>query len=85
MKLKKGNSIKASFGFGLLDIYFIKKREREEDRFLLNYQLSIANQLFPKIKNSNSAAEKLMHRYFRSALNISEINTTTLQRLKENL
>ena len=62
-----------------------KEAGREEDRLLLNYQLSIANQLFPKIKNSNSAAEKLMHRYFRSALNISEINTTTIQRLKENL
>ena len=58
---------------------------REEDRLLLNYQPSIANQLFPRIKNSNSAAEKLMHRYFRSALNISEINTTTLKRFKENL
>ena len=62
-----------------------KEAGREEDRLLLNYQPAIANQLFPKIKNSNSAAEKLMHRYFRSALNISEINTTTLQRLKENL
>ena len=62
-----------------------KEAGREEDRLLLNYQLSIANQLFPKIKNSNSAAEKLMHRYFRSALNISEINTTTIQRFKENL
>ena len=62
-----------------------KEAGREEDRLLLNYQLSIAKQLFPKIKNSNSAAEKLMHRYFRSALNISEINTTTLQRFKENL
>ena len=62
-----------------------KEAGREEDRLLLNYQLSIANQLFPKIKNSNSAAEKLMHRYFRSALNISEINTTTVQRFKENL
>ncbi len=62
-----------------------KEAGREEDRLLLNYQLSIANQLFPRIKNSNSAAEKLMHRYFRSALNISEINTTTVQRFKENL
>ncbi len=62
-----------------------KEAGREEDRLLLNYQLSIAKQLFPKIKNSNSAAEKLMHRYFRSALNISEINTTTVQRFKENL
>ena len=32
-----------------------KEAGREEDRLLLNYQLSIANQLFPKIKNSNSA------------------------------
>ena len=48
-----------------------KEAGREEDRLLLNYQPVIANQLFPKIKNSNSAAEKLMHRYFRSALNIS--------------
>ena len=62
-----------------------KEAGREEDRLLLNYQPAIANQLFPKIQNSNSAAEKLMHRYFRSALNISEINSTTIQKFKENL
>jgi len=58
---------------------------REEDRLLLNYQVSIAKKLFPNIKNNNIAAEKLMHRYFRAALNISEINATTVQRFKESL
>ena len=58
---------------------------REEDRLLLNYQVSIAKKLFPNIKNNNVAAEKLMHRYFRAALNISEINATTVQRFKESL
>ena len=58
-----------------------KEAGREEDRLLLNYQVSIAKKLFPSIKNSNAAAEKLMHKYFRSALNISEINTTTIQKI----
>ena len=58
---------------------------REEDRLLLNYQVSIAKKLFPNIQNNNIAAEKLMHRYFRAALNISEINATTVQRFKESL
>ena len=62
-----------------------KEAGREEDRLLLNYQVSIAKKLFPSIKNSNAAAEKLMHRYFRSALNISEINATTIQKFKESL
>lgn len=62
-----------------------KEAGREEDRLLLNFQLSIARKLFPNVEDNNSAAEKLMHRYFRSALNISEINATTLQGFKEVL
>ena len=56
---------------------------REEDRLLFEYQISIGNKLFPSVKNSSTAAEKLMHRYYRSALNISEINSTALQAFKE--
>ncbi len=62
-----------------------KEAGREEDRLLLNFQVAISKKLFPNIKNNNSAAEKLMHRYFRSAQNISEINSTTVQRFKETL
>lgn len=62
-----------------------KEAGREEDRLLLNFQVAISKKLFPNIKNNNAAAEKLMHRYFRSALNISEINSTTIQRFKETL
>ena len=62
-----------------------KEAGREEDRLLLNFQVAISKKLFPNIKNNNTAAEKLMHRYFRSALNISEINSTTVQRFKETL
>ena len=62
-----------------------KEAGREEDRLLLNFQVAISKKLFPNIKNNNAAAEKLMHRYFRSALNISEINSTTVQRFKETL
>ena len=56
---------------------------REEDRLLFEYQISIARKLFPSIKAASSAAEKLMHRYYRSALNISEINSTALQAFQE--
>ena len=58
---------------------------REEDRLLLNFQVEIARKLFPQIKDKNRAAEKLMQAYFRSALNISEINSTLVQSFKENL
>ena len=57
---------------------------REEDRLLFEHQIPIAEKLFPSIKSPNQAAEKLMHRYYRSSLNISEINSTFIQGLKEN-
>ena len=62
-----------------------KEAGREEDRLLLHFQVLIAKKLFPSLKDSNKAAEKLMQRYFRSALNISEINSTLVQSFKENL
>ncbi len=61
------------------------KANREEDRLLFEYQIAIAKKLFPTITNPNAAAEKLMHRYYRSALTISEINSTVIQSFKENL
>ena len=60
-----------------------EEAKREEDRLLFEHQLSIANKLFPSVTNPSAAAEKLMHRYYRSALNISEINSTALQACKE--
>ena len=62
-----------------------EEANREEDRLLLNYQTEIAKKLFPKISKIDAAAEKLMHRYFRSALSISEINSSVIQGFKENL
>ena len=64
-------------------IFTHEEANREEDRLLFEHQITIAQKLFPSVKDSNSAAEKLMHRYFRSALNISEINSTALQACKE--
>ena len=58
--------------------------KREEDRLLFEYQIPVAQNLFPSIENPNQAAEKLMHRYYRSTLNIAEINSTFIQSLKEN-
>ena len=60
-----------------------QEARREEDRLLFEYQISIGNKLFPSVKNSSTAAEKLMHRYYRSALSISEINSTVLQAFRE--
>jgi len=60
-----------------------EEAKREEDRLLFEHQISIANKLFPSITNLSAAAEKLMHRYYRSALSISEINSTALQACKE--
>ncbi len=60
-----------------------EEANREEDRLLFDHQITIAKRLFPSIKDANTAAEKLMHRYYRSALNISEINSTALQACKE--
>ena len=59
--------------------------KREEDRLLFEHQISIATKLFPSIKNPNAAAEKLMQRYYRSALTISEINSTVIQCFREKL
>ena len=58
--------------------------KREEDRLLFEYQIPVANKLFPSAKTSNQAAEKLMHRFYRSSLSISEINSTFIQSLREN-
>ncbi len=60
-----------------------QEANREEDRLLFEYQISIGNKLFPSFKNSTLAAEKLMQRYYRSAFNISEINSTALQSFQE--
>ena len=57
---------------------------REEDRLLFEHQIPVALKLFPTAKNPNQAAEKLMHRFYRSTLSISEINSTFIQNLKEN-
>jgi [protein-PII] uridylyltransferase len=57
---------------------------REEDRLLFEHQIPVALKLFPTSKNTNQAAEKLMHRYYRSTSSISEINSTFIQTLREN-
>ena len=57
--------------------------KREEDRLLFEHQIAVSKKLFPTIKSSNQAAEKLMHRFYRSSLNITEINSTFIQGLKE--
>ena len=58
--------------------------KREEDRLLFEHQIAVSKKLFPTIKSSNQAAEKLMHRFYRSSLNITEINSTFIQGLKES-
>ncbi len=58
--------------------------KREEDRLLFEHQITVAMKLFPSVKTSSQAAEKLMHRFYRSSLNISEINSTFIQGLKES-
>ena len=57
---------------------------REEDRLLFEHQIPVAMKLFPSAKSSNQAAEKLMHRFYRSSLSISEINSTFIQSIREN-
>ena len=57
--------------------------KREEDRLLFEHQIPVAQKLFPSISSTNQAAEKLMHRFYRSSLSISEINSTFIQGLKE--
>ncbi len=56
---------------------------REEDRLLFEHQIPVAMKLFPSSKTTNQAAEKLMHRYYRSSLSVSEINSTFIQNIKE--
>ena len=56
---------------------------REEDRLLFEHQIPVAMKLFPSSKTSSQAAEKLMHRYYRSSLSVSEINSTFMQNIKE--
>ena len=62
-----------------------KQSKREEDRLLFELQLSTAKQLFPKMKEGQASAKKLMHRYYRAALNISEINASVIRVFKEKL
>ncbi|MFL2698109.1 MAG: [protein-PII] uridylyltransferase [Gammaproteobacteria bacterium] len=58
---------------------------KEEDRLLFNFQLPIGEALFPKLTRENASIEKLMHRYFRSAQNISEINQSFLENISSKL
>ena len=76
---------KAKYWLWIIRYLLHLEANREEDRLLFEYQIAIAKKLFPTIENPNSAAEKLMHRYYRSALTISEINSTVIQSFKENL
>ena len=76
---------KAKYWLWIIRYLLHLEANREEDRLLFEYQIAIGKKLFPTIENSNSAAEKLMHRYYRSALTISEINSTVIQSFKENL
>jgi len=76
---------KAKYWLWIIRYLLHLEANREEDRLLFEYQIAVAKRLFPTIENPNSAAEKLMHRYYRSALTISEINSTVIQSFKENL
>ena len=74
---------KSKYWLWIIRYLLHQEARREEDRLLFEYQISIGNKLFPSVKNSSTAAEKLMHRYYRSALSISEINSTVLQAFRE--
>jgi len=82
---EKNELKKAKYWLWIIRYLLHLEANREEDRLLFEYQIAVAKRLFPTIENSNSAAEKLMHRYYRSALTISEINSTVIQSFKENL
>jgi len=80
---EKRNLDKSKYWLWTIRYLLHEEAKREEDRLLFEHQISIANKLFPSVTNPSAAAEKLMHRYYRSALSISEINSTALQACKE--
>ena len=80
---EKRNLDKSKYWLWTIRYLLHEEAKREEDRLLFEHQISIANKLFPSVTNPSAAAEKLMHRYYRSALSISEINSTALQTCKE--
>ena len=75
---------KAKYWLWVIRFLLHKQANREEDRLLFEHQISVAEKLFPSIQNPNQAAEKLMHRFYRSSLSVSEINATFLQGIKES-
>ncbi len=82
-KQEKEELTKNKYWLSTIRYFLHSQAKREEDRLLFEFQLNIARILFPHVKEINSAAERLMHRYYRAALNISEINSTVIQSLKE--
>jgi len=82
-KQEKEELTKNKYWLSTIRYFLHRQAKREEDRLLFEFQLNIARILFPQVKEINSAAERLMHRYYRAALNISEINSTVIQSFKE--
>ena len=58
---------------------------KEEDRLLFNYQIPIGESMFPNLSRENASTEKLMHRYFRSAQSVSEINLGFIENISSKL
>ena len=58
---------------------------RDEDRLLFSYQLSMGHRIYPKIEDEQTAAEMLMKSYYQAAFNISEINNTVVKSFKEKI
>ena len=58
---------------------------KEEDRLLFNYQIPIGDSMFPNLSRENASTEKLMHRYFRSAQSVSEINLGFIENISSKL
>ena len=58
---------------------------KEEDRLLFNYQIPIGESMFPNLSRENASTEKLMHRYFRSAQSVSEINLGFIETISSKL
>jgi len=84
-KQEKRELKKSEYWLSTIRYLLHKQSKREEDRLLFELQLSTAKQLFPKMKEGQASAEKLMRRYYRAALNISEINASVIQVFKEKL
>ena len=80
---EKGELNKSKYWLWVIRYLIHIESNREEDRLLFEHQIPVANKLFPSAKSSNQAAEKLMHRFYRSSLSISEINSTFIQGIKE--